>query len=514
MAKVVLINPPQLYLLAQFASFIVPPIGIAYVASYAQSKGHEVEIIDAFGEGMQKFTSRGDVNLKGLTFDEIIKRIPSDVDAIGIYNLFSHAYPTVRELAENIKKGFPDVPIILGGVNPTALPEFILKNTCFDYIVLGEGEKTAVKLLERLKNGNDVDDIDGLAYRKNGKVVINEKTELIDDLDSLPFPAYEVLPIENYIQAKSPQGAWRGRFLPIIPTRGCNFRCKFCTAPKMWKPVWRTRSAKNVVDEMEYFQKKLNVTDFHFEDLTAVSNKEWIIGLCDEIDKRGLKITWQLPNGTRSEIVDAYILKRMKASGCTNITFAPESGSQDALKFMNKKLDLKNILRASRLAVKEGMVVSAFFVFGVPGENVKSLRDSLRLLRKLARIGIHEVSITTFTALPGSEFFYELLKDGKIELNDRFFRDCLRMSDLLSAHSWLDGVTDKKLNRYRLMGFFQFFFLSYLFRPWRLFRSLWNVIRDKQETKVEKLAHEKLIDAIRMVRKPFWKQKYATSQIS
>lgn len=511
MAKLVLINPPQLYLLSQFASFIVPPIGLAYVASYARAKGHEVEVIDAFAEGIKTFTVKGDILLKGLTKDEITARIPDDADIVGIYNLFSHAFPMVRELAGNIKRRYPDKPIVIGGVNPTAIPEFIMGSDCFDYVVLGEGELTAASLLECLDAGKEVDDIDGLVFRKNGRVVKNEKTELIDDLDTLPFPAYDLLPIETYIQAKSPQGAWRGRFLPIIPTRGCMHRCKFCTAPKMWKPVWRTRTPKNVVDEMEYFNKKMNVTDFHFEDLTSVSSKEWVLGLCDEIDNRGLKITWQLPNGTRSEVVDGDIIRRMKRSGCTNITFAPESGSSEALKLMNKKLDLKNIIKASRLAVREGMIVSAFFVFGVPGENVQSLKDSLKLLRKLAWIGIHEVSITTFTMLPGSEFFYNKLEEGKVELNDEFFRDCLRMSDLMSAHSWLDGVSDKELNRYRIMGFFQFFFLSFLFRPWRLFRSIWNVAWDKQETKVEKLAHEKLVDAIGMAKRFFLRERVSAA---
>lgn len=512
MAKLTLINPPQLYLLAQFASFIVPPIGIAYIASYAKSKGHDVEIIDAFGEGMDNFTTRGDVNLKGLTYEEIIKRISPNSDLIGIYNLFSHAYPSVKELAESIKNAFPDIPIALGGVQPTALPELVMENSYIDYVALGEGEQTAVNLLERLESGRPVNDINGLAFRDNGKVVINKKSNLIEDLDSLPFPAYDLLPIEKYIMAKSPQGAWRGRFLPIIPTRGCNYKCKFCTAPKMWHSIWRTRSPKNVADEMEHFNKSMKITDFHFQDLSAVSNKEWTLALCDEIDKKKLQITWQLPNGTRSEIIDENIIKRMRSSGCTNITFAPESGSQEALELMDKKLDLNNIIRASKLAVKGGMVVSAFFCFGVPGENIRSLKDSLRLLRKLAWIGIHEVSITTFTALPGSAFFYELLNEGKLELNDDFFRDCLRMSDLLSAHSWLDGISDKQLNRYRLMGFFQFFFLSFLFRPWRLFRSIWNVTRGIQETKVEKLVYEKIIDAFRLLLKPFSRKKHTPAR--
>jgi radical SAM superfamily enzyme YgiQ (UPF0313 family) len=190
----------------------------------------------------------------------------------------------------------------------------------------GEGEVTTVELLEQLETGRPLDDIDGLAFRKNGEIVENEKSELINNLDTLPLPAWDLLPFENYIQAKSPQGAWRSHFLPILPTRGCAFTCKFCTAPKMWKSIWRTRSPENVVAEMEHFQNTLDVTDFHFEDLPSVSNKSWIVRFCDEIDRRVLKVSWQLPNGTCSESINRNIIKRIKGSGCTNITFAPESG--------------------------------------------------------------------------------------------------------------------------------------------------------------------------------------------
>jgi len=492
MANIVMINPPQLYTITQIASVTVPPIGAAYIVSYLRSQGHTVKMVDAFGQGMEKFSQRGDFHLRGLTFPEIVDHIGKDVDLIAITNLFSHAWPVVRDLSRAIKEAFPGIPIVTGGIHPTALSEFVLSHGSIDYVVLGEGEQTMLELLTRVPSGRDVSDLDGLAFRQNGKTVINQKTQLIDDLDQLPFPAYEALPISNYIEARSPHGASRGRWLPLIATRGCPYTCTFCTAEKMWLPKWRHRTVENVVDEMEHWYKTLRITDFHFEDLTIVLNKEWAIRFCDEIIRRDLRISWQMPNGTRSESVDDEVIDRLQASGCTNITFAPESGSLRTLKRVKKELDLENIVSASKRAINKGMVVCAFFVIGFPHETIDDIRESFRFMRRLAKVGVNEISITTFTALPGARLFDELIDSGKIELNDEFFRELLYMSDLSWAPSWIEGISDKRIARLRRWGYIQFFALSYMYRPLRLLKTFWNVLRGVEETKLERVAHEKL----------------------
>lgn len=506
MSKIVIINPPQLYTITQIASVSVPPIGAAYIASYLRSKGHEVQFIDAFGEAMEQFSKRGDFHLRGLTFDQILKRIPPQVDLIAITNLFSHAWPVVRDLSKEIKKMFPDKPIVTGGIHPTALAEYVLSHGSIDYVVQGEGEQTILDLVEKLAANQDVADLDGLAFVRDGKAVINRRTQLIENLDTLPFPAYDMIPIENYIDARSPHGASRGRWLPLIATRGCPYSCTFCTAEKMWLPKWRSRTVKNVVDEMEYWYKTLRITDFHFEDLTIVMNKQWAIEFCNEIMSRGLKISWQMPNGTRSESVDDEVIDKLKASGCTNITFAPESGSVRTLKIVKKELDLNNIVLAAKRAIKKDMVVCAFFVIGFPHETLADIRESFRFMRKLARIGVNEISITTFTALPGSRLFDELMASGKIQLTDEFFRELLYMSDLSWAPSWIEGISDKQIARLRTWGYIQFFSLSYLYRPMRLLRTFWNVMRGIEETKLERVAHEKLSSGKKMLRKWFRKE--------
>jgi radical SAM superfamily enzyme YgiQ (UPF0313 family) len=514
MANVILINPPQLYTITQIASGVVPPIGASFIASYLKRNGHNVRFIDAFGSALDRFSKRGSFDLRGLSPEEVVAMIPDNADVIGITNLFSHAWPVVRDLSQKIKKAFPDVPIVTGGINPTAIPEFVLENGSIDYIVLGEGEQTMLDLVNRIVNGESVEDLDGFAFMRDGKPVINEKTELIEDLDSLPFPAYDMLPIENYIKAMSPHGASRGRWLPLIATRGCPYKCTFCTAEKMWLPRWRSRSVRNVVDEIEHWYKKLNIIDFHFEDLTIVLNKEWAINFCNEIINRGLKISWQMPNGTRSESIDDEVIDKLKASGCTNITFAPESGSKNTLEIVNKKLDLENIILASQRAKKKNMVVCCFFVIGFPHETIENIKETFKFIRKLALIGVDEISITTFTALPGAKLFYRLVDEGKIKLTDEFFRELLYMSDLSWAPSWMEGISDARIARLRRWGYIQFFSISFALRPWRLLRSVVNILRGVEKTKVERVGHEKLTNAIKMLFKSSGKKQIREHGVS
>ena len=501
MAKVAFVAPPQLYTLTQLASVALPPIGGAYIASYLRAKGHEVTFIDAFGEAMDHFSKRGDFHLRGLTVDEIIERIPADVDVIGVSNMFSHGWPLVRDLTKEIKRVFPGVPIATGGVHPTALPEFVLSHGTIDYCVLGEGEAVMHELIECLGRGSGVEDIDGLAFMRDGSPCKNEKTQLIADLDELPFPGYDMLPIEVYIEARNPHGAARGRWMPLIATRGCPYVCTFCTAEAMWLPKFRTRSPKNIVDEMEHWNRQYGITDFHFEDLTLTLQKAWTKRFSDEIRGRGLDITWQMPNGTRSEAIDDELIAHLRTSGCRNITFAPESGSPKTLALIKKELDLDVLVAAARRAIKQDMVVCCFFIVGFPHETLKEIQETFRFVRWLARVGVHEISITSFTALPGSALFRELYEQGRIQLDDKFFRELLYMSDLTWAPSWIPGMTDNEIARLRRWGYAQFFLISYLYHPRRFVRTIYNILRGIEETKVERVGHEKLRSARKMVRR-------------
>ena len=493
MANVTIIVPPQIVTLTQIGSCGVPPIGASYIAGYMEKLGHTVEVIDGLGEDMYKYTKWGISNVRGITIPEIVNRIPRDTEVIGISNMWSHAWPVTRDLTIEIKKVYPKVPIILGGVNPTSLTEQVLSYPSVDYCVLGEGEETMRELVAALESGSSVKGIKGIAYRNNGNgIVINPKRERRKDLDSLPYPAYHKIPLETYIQIRQPHGAGRGRSLPIIGTRGCPFSCTFCTAPKVWSKDWITRDPSRVVDEIQYHMEKYKADDFQFEDLTAITDKDWIMRFSEELMRRNIKISWQLPCGTRTETFDEEVARTISKAGCTNITFAPESGSVDSLRWVQKKLDLNNVYKAARYSVKAGITVCGFVVIGFPNETKEDIKNTFKMLRKLAWIGFNEVSITTFTAIPGSEIFYELLKEKKVELNDEFYVGLLCMSDLMAVTSWNSNFTDKQLARLRVRAYMNFFFFAYLFRPWRFFKSFKNVILKRQENKLEKVVYDML----------------------
>ncbi len=356
---------------------------------------------------------------------------------------------------------------------------------------MGEGEETMRELAAALESGSSVKDIKGIAYRNDeNKIVINPRRERIKDLDILPFPAYHKIPIENYISSRQPHGAGRGRSMPIIGTRGCPFSCTFCTAANMWETKWITRNPSKVVDEIEYHIKKYNVNDFHFEDLSSIIKKDWIMQFSEEIMKRNIKISWQLPVGIRSEKFDKEVAQTISKAGCTNITFAPESGSLEILQWADKRVDLNNMYEAAGYSVKAGIKVCGFIIIGFPNETTKDVKATFQVLRKLARVGFHEVSITTFCPLPGSEVFCKLLNDKEIELTDEFYENLIYMSDLIKVKSWNVNFTDEQLARLRIKGYANFFLTAYLFRPWRFVKSLINIILNKQDNKLEKVVYD------------------------
>ena len=156
-------------------------------------------------------------------------------------------------------------------------------------------------------------------------------------------------------------------------------------------------------------------------------------------------------------------------------------------------------MSATKKAKKKHMIVCNFFVIGFPHETMDDIRETFRFIRKLARIGVDEISITTFTALPGAKIFYQLVDEGRIKLTDEFFRELLYMSDLSWAPSWMEGISDKKVASLRRWGYVQFFTISYAMRPWRLVRTIVNIIRGVETTKVERVGHEKLNNGLKKI---------------
>lgn len=493
MSFVTLVNPPGI---KTFSSIQMqtpnPPIGTAYIAASLKMSEIPYHVIDAVGEGMDQiypYDQRKDMMVQGLRDHQIIDRIPAETEIIGISCLFSTLWPITRTLAGEIRKRFPDALLILGGEHGTAVPEYSLRNGQFDMIALGEGVETILHIVqtwtESRQDRNAWRTIPGIAFLDGEKFVSTGLAPRKKHVDEIPVPDWDSFPIGEYIDRHQINGANIGRSMPIVATWGCPYQCTFCSNPGMWTQRWIPRNPTFVVDEMESYIKKYGVTNFDFQDLTAFIRREWVLEFTEELTKRNLGCTWQLPSGTRAEVFNREVAEQLYQSGLRLLSFAPESGSERILKLVKKEVHLKKMLVAMKEAIQAGLKLSCFIVIGFPGEDRKSLKDTLRLIRKMALLGVHDVAVTKFVPYPGSRLFEELQKDGKLQLNDDFF--IMPMDFYTSkAPSFSDDVSTRYLYWMMLWMFANFYFISLLRRPWRLISEIWNLLHGIESTRFSK----------------------------
>lgn len=482
--KILLINPPQIFSKMQVAASVIPPLGLLYLASFLREKGHEISLLDAVVEAPDKITKIGrGMYIRGLNFEDIVKRIGKKIEVVCISNLFSFAFPVVVELVENIKKTFSSIKVILGGAHPSALPKLCLEHSKADFVVISEGELSTSKLLEYLEKKMNVEEIDGIAYRNGKKIIVNPKKSFIKDIDSLPFPARDIVDWEKYYAVHEAHGPTQERWTPILSSRGCPFECTFCTS-KLWNRGFRARSPKNVVDEVKHCIKEYGITEFHFEDENMTLDNKRVKEICQKIIDEKLKIKWQTPNGIRASVTDNKTLDLMKRSGCYHITVAPESGSERVLnQIIRKRQDLKKVTSVVKHASKLGLKTAAFFVIGLPGETVKDLKLTIEYACKLAKIGLDEVAFSNFVPLPGSELFELLQKQGKLK-GDWF--SYATISDISKSVSWSEYISNGELQKLRKGAYLKFHFTKAFHHPIKVFHSIFNVLTKKEELKTER----------------------------
>lgn len=364
---------------------ITPPLGLGYLSSYIKSAGFsDTKILDGLN-----------LELSNREITEICKKDKCDIVGISIISDYrSEAFDLSRKLKE------AGIKVALGGPQITALPQISLNESGADFAICGEGEITFLELLRRISAGNsNFNNIPGL-YTKDIKENIHR--EFIEDLDMIPFPDWEEMNPAKY--KKAPHGGLIKNFpvAPVVSSRGCPFECTFCASPNLWKKKIRFRSAKNLVDEIEYLVHRFKVKEIHFEDDNLTLKKSHIEGICGEILKRNLSISWATPNGIRVETVTPDLLKLMKRSGCYYLAFGIESGSQNILDNIKKKTKLETIEYAVRKASKAGILTQGFFIFGLPGETRETIDETIKFAKK---IPLDRAQFLILDILPGSELF-------------------------------------------------------------------------------------------------------------
>jgi len=413
--KIMLIQPPYDILKIE-PKGAQPPLGLAYLAGVLE-KDYEIEILDAVAEGYEN-EEIIDKEFKryGLSFDKIkteIDRFKPDV--VGVSCLFSTQAENSHKVIQLAKEVDPDIITLFGGAHPSALPELVLKDCNVDFVIIGEGEYTLRDLLRVLEKGSSFSEMDGLAFKENGVIRILPKRSYVHNLDELPFPARHLLPMEKYFRINTPMGTTTRR-MPntcLSTSRGCPANCIFCSIHTVWGRTYRTRSAENVIKEIELIMKEYGVKELQFYDDNLTLDRARAFRIFDEMVKRKLDLLWTTPNGIAIWALDEELLEKMKESGCYKISLGIESGDDYVLHhIIQKPLSLKKVKPIINLCKKLGMGVDAFFVVGFPGETKEQIMKTLRFAQSLK---VDNLSITLATPHPGTRLYEICQRENYLE---------------------------------------------------------------------------------------------------
>jgi anaerobic magnesium-protoporphyrin IX monomethyl ester cyclase len=494
--KCTLIRCPQTFAKYVSAAYALPPIGIAYVAATLREAGHEVSIIDSQGEALDQFTpldAKGLMLRRGLTDEQILERL-DDADLIGFGLTFSQDWLPTRELIKKVHARRPRAVLIAGGEHFTAEPVGTLEDSPLSFVLEGEGDRVICDLVEHLEGKRSLEEVPGCWYRTaDGEIRRTCGKVRVRDIDSLPWPAWDLVPVESYLSGGYMVGVDRGRSMPMIATRGCPYQCTFCSSPTMWTTRYTAREPADVIREIKHYIATFQATNFDFQDLTAIVKKEWALRFCQQLLAENLDITWQIPSGTRSEALDGEVLELMVKSGCTNFAYAPESGDEATLKRIKKRIHKDKMVASMRSAVKAGCNVKANFIFGFPEDTYRSIFNTFAFLARIAVIGVHDISIAPLRPYPGSEIFRDLQAKGVLpkKLDDAYYHDLATGTENLpgtmdAVPSYTDHISARGLDRLRIVGMAIFFMVSWAVRPLRLFKVVRAVITEKQESRLDK----------------------------
>ena len=383
-AHVTLVNPPSP---SGAPPSLFIPLGIGYLAAVLEKNQYEVNVIDC--QALRPTRNQ----LKA----ELIKSHP---DVVGVTSA-TLTYKPALEIVKTAKEALSSCLLILGGPHVTVLDEQTLNEAPeADIIVRGEGERTMLELADLVSRSDqkNIQEVEGITFRRNDKIVRNKDRAFIQNLDELPHPAYEHFQLSKYkLSGKM--------YLPIITSRGCPFQCTFCLASKMCGKRFRTRSPKKVVDELEWLRDVHGADVFAFYDDTFTFDIKRAYEICEEMKNRGFDLPWDCR--TRVDRISTEILSKMRDTNCQLVHFGVESGSQKMLSAMKKGTTVEQNERAIRWAKEVGVSVAISVVVGYPGETADMLKQTFDFIRKT---GPDYVYVCQAIPYPGTELF-DLLRE-------------------------------------------------------------------------------------------------------
>lgn len=446
--KIILVQPPSRDLKRE--DVVVPPLGLAYLASALEREGHSVKILDAFAQGWS-----------WVDFAEGIKKERADLIGIGGMT------PTIDNTLRAVKICRPHTRyIVIGGPHFSVHGQGFFKDCPdLDFGILGEGESRFLELVKRLEEGKDPWDLPGLV----GPEKFNPPGNFIGDLDRLPFPARHLLPNSSYRYA-----LWPGKKVTtMITSRGCPYRCIFCDK-SIFGSRWRARSPQNVLEEMEQIVKELGIRSVIIYDDLFTLQKQRVIEICQGVLERGLGIEWKCEG--RVDRVDEEMLKWMKKAGCSLIAYGVESGNQIGLDYLQKGITLPQIRRAFELTRKAGIKPMAYFILGIPVETFEQGLNTIKFAKELSP---DYAQFSILSPYKGTKLYEEAKAKGwyrEVEANNPFDKD--RKRPVLISENWSDKTLREILHQAHKAFYFR---AGYILKRLRMvenfeqMRSLWGV---------------------------------------
>lgn len=495
MSRILLIRPPHITPAAAVTVRTASlPLGLAYIAAALRASGHEVQVLDTVALGINQHWAYGNASIgTGLSDEEIMAQINDQYDIIGISCMFATDWKHSKNLTQAISRKCNAV-IVLGGEQVSTVPEHSLRSSNADIVVIGEGEETIVEIANSLDAHSDLSAILGTCFfdKKNDKVIQNDRRKRIKKVDEISTPAWDLFPMDPYLTGGG-STAWGKRKMAIAFSRGCPYQCTFCTSPNFWGTSWIPRNIDLIIQEIKDNIKKYNVNHFEVYDLTAIVNKTWSVQLAKRIIDEKLNVTWSIPSGTRSELLDEEMLSLLKQSGLNWFAYAPESGSNNTLRRIKKRVNKPNMLRSMSICNKLGIYANANMILGFPGETHLDAWKTLFFCVQLAWNGVRDINLAIYSPYPGADIYKEIvaMKNKTPAEVEEIWSQAID-TNYFNVQSYSEHISNRALSIYIFTAIGLFYGAQYIVRPIRIYEFFRNVFFKNPQTILEAFIHRKI----------------------
>jgi radical SAM superfamily enzyme YgiQ (UPF0313 family) len=453
----------------------------AYLASALRDLGCQVRVVDCFGEDSSNVEKIDSFYFFGLSNHLVFEKLDKNCSIVFVYCRTIEDLISTQLICKFLRMQNPKLTIVLfeniQTVNSFSLKEIVKEMVPMlaDIAVMGEPEVRAATLVKAITelDQEKLIKIPGIAFfdDKAKKIIVTNSEPFNKNLDSLSMPAWDLFCLEGYWNVNFGHAPTKknSRFLPLLTSRGCPYRCTFCVSPAI-NPTWRYRSPINVVNEIEHFYRELQITDFHVSDLDPTISDSRIQAISTLLVDKNLPITWKIAQGTKIETIKSTkTLDLMKKAGCVFFSFSPETGSEKLLEIMNKKFDKKHANTLVKHMSQIGMRTQACFIAGVPGESWKDRLKTISYIISLVSSGVDEIAMTIFTPIPGAEL-------------SKSISGFNHYSELTHSPKWRSDYF--QVNLFRYLSYLVFFTCK-LTKPKKVFREFYSIVNLNFETKME-----------------------------